>query len=183
MPLTLADITPRERAYMAMCVHESAHATVGAVLGAQLRNAVVTRSKVTGVEGLTTFAELPHGSDALIAYSGPYGEARFQAGGRRPTQRAMFAALEGCGRKDAAVLTAAGGTHTGMAAQPLIDRCWPAIIRVAQQLHRVAEVHHEDVLAALGVDDGGGLGSVQLAAIRSGCRMVPPLAPKRAVPA
>lgn len=173
MPLTLADINPHERAHMAMCVHEAAHATVGVALGGELRNAVVTRSRVTGLEGLTTFTDRPHGRDAEIAYAGPYGEAKFHAGGHRPTQRALFAALDGCGRKDARVLTASGGTHTGMAAVPLIDRCWPGVIRVAQQLHRVGEVHQGDVLAALGITDGGGRTSVQLAALRSNVRSVP----------
>lgn len=183
MPLTLAGIDPRERAHLALCVHEAAHATVGVALSGVLRNAVVTQSKVTGLQGLTTFSDRPHGRDHEIAYAGPYGEAKFQAGGRHPTQRALFALFASGGRRDCGVLSLAGGTHTGMSVVPLLERTWPAVIRVAQQLHRVGEVHQGDVLAALGINDGGGRTSVQLASLRSGFRTVPPITTKKAVPA
>lgn len=187
MPLTLADITPREREYLETCMHEAGHAVAGVALGAQLRNAVVTQSKVTGTQGLTAFYDRPHWRDPEIAYAGPWAQAKFRAGGRRPTQREMFALMDGCGRKDAIALSLAGGEHLGRSVTPLLARCWPAVIRTAQMLHRVGEVTQEDVLAALGITDGGGLTSAQLASLRSGFRPVPPLAttePKRAaVPA
>ncbi|HZN83805.1 MAG TPA: hypothetical protein VFC01_29600 [Mycobacterium sp.] len=105
---------------------------------------------------------MPAGREPEIAYSGPYGEAKFQAGGRRPTQRALFALFDGGGRGDCDVLSLAGGTYLGMSVTPLIERAW-LVVRVARQLHRTGEVTQADVLAALRVDDGGGPGSSQLA--------------------
>lgn len=182
-PLTLADITPREREHLELCIHEAGHAVAGVALGGQLRSAAVTDSRVMGVRGLTKFAETPHGRDPEIAYAGPWSQARWSAG-RRPTQRQMYALFDGGGRGDCDALSLAGGTYLGMSVTPLIERCFPAVIRVAQQLHRVGEVTQADVLAALGVDDGGGPTSSQLAGLRSGCRAVPPLTPdRRRVPA
>lgn len=175
--LTLADITFAEREHLELCVHEAAHAVVGVTLGAELRNAVVTRSRVWGVNGLTTFSDRPHGRDPEIAYAGPWSQARWRAN-RRPTQREVFAVLGYHDRRDDAALIAAGGTHLGTGITPLLERYWPAVIRTAQQLHKDGEVTQAGVLAALGVDDGGGPTSVQLASIRSGCREVPPLSSK-----
>jgi hypothetical protein len=187
MTRTLADtITPREREHLELCIHEAAHAVAGVVLGAELRNAVVVQSKVLGTQGLTTFEpDMPPGAELQAAYAGPYGQARFRAGGRRPTQQEMFALWEGAGCGDFRTLVASGGSHLGARITPLLERCWPAVVRVAQQLHKVGEVFQSDVLAALGVDDGGGRTSVQLNSIRLGWgRQVPPLTTaKRAVPA
>ncbi|OKH80878.1 hypothetical protein EB75_18895 [Mycobacterium sp. ST-F2] len=167
------------RAHLALCVHEAAHAVAGVVLGADLRSAVVTSSRVSGNQGLTTFADRPHGTDVLIAYAGPFGQAKFLAGGRRPTQRALYALFDGGGRGDCGVLTASGGTHLGHDVIPVVNRAWPAVIRVAQRLDRTGEATHADVCAALGVTDGGGRTSAQLAGIRSGCRSVPALTKAR----
>lgn len=174
--LTLADISPRQREHLEVCVHEAGHAVAGVVLGAQLRNAVVTSSRIFGVEGLTTFSDRPHGRDPEIAYAGPWAQARWRAGDRRPSQRQVYAVLDGGGCKDRAVLTAAGGSHLGHFVTPLVERCWPGVIRTAQQLHRAGEATQADVLAALGIDTSGvsTVGS-QLAGLRSGCRTVPPL--------
>lgn len=173
-PLTVADLTARERQHLEVCVHEAAHAVAGVALGAQLRNAVVTNSRLWGVEGLTSFADRPHGRDSEIAYAGPWAQARWRAG-RRPNQRQVYDVLSRGGYKDDRALIAAGGTHLGLSVTPLIERAWPAVIRVAKQLHQAGEVTETDVLAALGITDGGGLTSVQLAGLRSGCRSVPPL--------
>lgn len=182
--LTLADITFSEREHLELCVHEAGHAVAGVVLGGQLRSAVVTRSRVWGTQGLTTLAPdgLPPGREPEIAYAGPWSTARWRAG-RSPTQRQVLAVLGGSGCKDDRALLASGGTHLGHGIKPLIERAWPAVIRVAQQLHRSGEATQNDVLAALGVDDGGGPGSSQLASLRSGMRTVPPLTPKAAMPA
>lgn len=182
-PLTLADLTPREREHLEVCVHEAGHAVAGVALSAQLRSAVVTSSRIWGVEGLTTFSDRPHGRDPEIAYAGPWSQARWCAG-RRPTQRELFTVLKAGGHKDEQALIASGGTHLGLSVVPLIEMTWPAVVSVAQVLHREGEARHEHVLAALGVDDGGGTGSVQLASLRAAMRPVPPLsAPKRPVPA
>jgi hypothetical protein len=180
--LTLADVTARELDHLQTCVHEAGHAVAGVVLGARLRSAVVTSGRVWRTEGLTTFADRPYGRDAEIAYAGPWSQARWRAG-RRPTQRELYAVLDGTGYRDERALIASGGTHLGHSVTPLIERCWPAVIRTAQVLHRGGEASEADVLAALGVTDGGGATSVQLASIRSGCRAVPPLAAKAAVSA
>jgi hypothetical protein len=175
---TLATITAEQRNHLELCIHEAAHAVAGVALGAQLQNAVVISGKVTGTQGLTTFDgdTLPPGADVQVLYAGPYGQARFRAGGRRPTMREMFALFDGGGRGDCKMLTASGGQHLGAGITPLVERCWPAVVRVAQQLHREGEVFQKDVLAALGITDGGGRTSVQLASLRTGWgRQVPPL--------
>jgi hypothetical protein len=48
----------------------------------------------------------------------------------------------------------------------LPDRCWLSVIAVAQTIDRAGEARHDDVCAALGITDGGGLGSTQLANLR-----------------
>lgn len=180
-PLTVADLTAREREHLELCVHEAGHAVAAVALGAQLRSAVVTRSRVTGTEGLTTLTPdgLPPGREPEIAYAGPWSQARWRAG-RSPNQRQMLAVLGGSGYKDERALIASGGTYLGAGIKPLLERCWPAVVRVAQQLHKGGEVTEADVLAALGVTDGGGRTSAQLASLRSGMRPVPPLASKAA---
>lgn len=184
-PLTLADLTPREREHLELCVHEAGHAVAGVVLGGQLHNAVVTSSRIWGVNGLTKFSDRPHGRDPEIAYAGPWSQARWRAG-RRPTQRELFTVLKAGGHKDEQALIASGGTHLGLSVVPLMERAWPAVVRVAQQLHRSGEVTQADVLAALGISDGGGRTSAQLASLRAGMYAVPPLSaplPKQTVPA
>ncbi|GFG68097.1 hypothetical protein MKUB_55870 [Mycobacterium kubicae] len=171
-PLTLADITARERWHLELAIHEAAHAVAAVALGGTIRNAVVSNSRVMGVEGLTTVTDMPRGRESEIAYSGPWAQARFRAG-RRPTQRDVFSILSRGAWKDDRALTAAGGTHLGTPVVPLMERCWPAVVAVAKKLHRDGEVHQEDVLAALGVTDGGGRTSVQLAGLRSGTWSVP----------
>ncbi|ETB26762.1 hypothetical protein O983_07200, partial [Mycobacterium avium 09-5983] len=172
---TVADLTARQRQHLEICVHEAGHSVAGVIFGAQLRTAVVSDSRVSGVEGVTSFSDSPHGRDEEITYAGPWAQARWRAGGRRPTQREMYALFDGGARSDCGVLTAAGGTHLGHAVQPVIERAWPAVIRVAKQLHRTGEVNQTDVCEALGITDGGGPGSSQLAGLRAGMRPVPPL--------
>lgn len=183
MPLTLADITASEREHLECCVHEGAHCVAGVIFGAELRTAVVIRSKVAGVEGLTHFEpeNFPHHAKLAICYSGGYGQAKFRAGGGIPTARQIYDVFNTTGCKDAASLSMAGGEHLGHDAKPVIDRAWPAVIRVAQQLFKTGEVFQADVLRALGISDGGGFTSVQLASLRSGCRSVPPLSTRKPV--
>lgn len=183
-PLTLADLSAKQREHLELCVHEAAHSVAAVVLGGVIRSAVVASGRVIGTQGLTTLAEVPHGRAAEIAYAGPYGQAKFRAGGRRPSQRQVFTVLRTCGYKDARSLTvtaaaSATGDHDGRDVVPLLERCWPAVISVAQQLRRTGQVRQADVLEALGVTDGGGLTSVQLASLRSGFRSVPPIGSKQ----
>lgn len=173
---------PVSRDALAVCVHEAGHAVSGVVLGADFHTAIVGELR-DGLKGQAFFYDRPHGSDVLIAYAGPWAEARFLAGGRRPTQREFYTVLDDHGCRDQRVLTAAGGFHAGADVELIIDRAWPSVLAVARQLHRTGEAHHEDVCAALGVTDGGGFTSVQLASLRSGGHTVPPFTARTPAPA
>ncbi|WP_373203133.1 hypothetical protein [Mycobacterium marinum] len=188
--LTLVDLPAKKREHLELCVHEAAHAVAGVVYGARLRSAVVASGRVIGNQGQTSFEpdDFPGYRKPEIAYSGSYGQAKFRAGGRRPTQREFYAVLGTCGYEDDRSLTAAAagsatGDHNARDVVPLLERCWPSVITLARKLHRDGELHHADVLAALGITDGGGLTSVQLASIRSGLRSVPPIGSKHPAPA
>ena len=109
---------------------------------------------------------MPEGREPEVAYSGVWAQARWRAG-RRPSQREVYGVLDGTGRKDCAVLSAAGGAAAGVGIVPLLGRCWPAICEVAAKLWRDSEARHNDICAALGItakDNGH-----ELALIRSGC--------------
>lgn len=116
--LTLADITPREREHLELCVHEAGHAVAAVALGGVIRSAAVTNGRVMGVRGLTKVDTVPHGRDPEIAYAGPWSQARWSAG-RRPTQRELYALFDGGGRGDCDTLSLAGGTYLGMSVTPL----------------------------------------------------------------
>ncbi|WP_409437224.1 hypothetical protein [Mycobacterium sp. SMC-14] len=178
-PLTMADVTAAERTHLELCIHEAGHAVAAVALGGEVRSAVVASGRVIGVQGLTTLTHdgLPAGRMAEVAYAGPWAEARFRAG-RRPTQAETYAVLATHGHEDDRAMiasSASDGHHTGRDVVPLLERCWPAVVRVAQHLHRTGEACQADVLDALAITDGGGRTSVQLASLRSGCRSVPPL--------
>ncbi len=185
-PLTWADLTPREQMGLRLAVHESSHAVAGALLGGRVRSAVLTESRVWGVDGLTTFDEVPLGSSPSIAYAGPWGEARWLEG-RRPSQRTMLALMRGSGHGDhraicgaAAAADVYGYGDTAAEARrtvpPLLERAWPAVINLAKTIHRNGEATHDDVCRALGITDGGGQSSSQLASLKVGLRRVPPIA-------
>jgi hypothetical protein len=172
-PMTAAQLA-RKREHLGVCIHEAAHAVAGVVLGAELRTAVVSDSTVIGSHGRTYFHDAPPERQADIAYAGPWAQAKFQAGGRRPTSAQVFAVFDGPGCEDHATLTAAGGPHLGQGVTLLVERCWPAVQTLARQLFDKGEVFEADVLAALGITDGGGRTSAQLALLRSNMRAVPP---------
>lgn len=178
---TRAAASTVDRDRLAVAVHESGHSVAGVVLGAELRSAVLAPAGVTlrgGRAGQTNFSDQAAHVGPQVAYAGPWAQAKFAAGGRRPSMREFSAVMDshhGC--HDRSVLTAAGGIHEGAAVVTLLDRCWPAVLTVARKLHNVGEIHQEEVLAALGITDGGGPFSVQLASLRSGCRSVPAFAP------
>ncbi|SIJ61864.1 Uncharacterised protein [Mycobacteroides abscessus subsp. bolletii] len=172
-PMTAAQLA-RVREHMAVAVHESGHCIAGVIYGAELRNAVASNGKVTGLQGHTYFYEAPRERQPEISFAGPWSEARFLNGGQRPTMRQLHALFDGHGLSDFAELNLAGGVHLGHAVAPLIERTWPAVQTLARQLYDTGEVFEADVLAALGVDDGGGRTSTQLALLRSNMRSVPP---------
>jgi hypothetical protein len=165
--LTLADLTAAERERIELCFHESGHAVAAVALSGVIRSAVVAAGGVIGVQGLTTVDEMPEGRSAEVAYSGAWCQARWLAG-RRPSQRDVYAVLGTTGHRDDKALCAAGGVVAAAGVVPLLTRCWPAVVAVAQKLFRDGEVGHEDVCKALRLSDGGGPGSVELALIRSG---------------
>lgn len=176
MSRTLANmLTPRELEHLGLCIHEAGHAVAAVALGGVIRSAVVASGRVTGVQGLTTVDDMPVAREPHIAYGGPWAEGRWRAG-RRPTQRELFGLFDRGGRGDRDKLCASGGTHNGHDVVPLLSRCWPGVVRVAQGLYRTGEVTQTDVVAALGLTDGGGRGSAQLANLRAGLWDVPPLA-------
>lgn len=191
LPLAWADLTPREQLGLRTAIHEAGHAVVAVALGGRIASAVLADGRVFGIAGQTVHAEVAGGAWPSVVYAGPYAEARFLAG-RRPSQRQLAAILDGSGHRDNKALCAAAaadvygdaGAQARLTVPGLIEMTWPAVVSVAQVIHREGEARQEHVLAALGVDDGGGRSSVQLANIRAGLREVPPVAaPKRPVPA
>lgn len=181
-PLTLGDLTDRERAHIAACFHEAGHAVTCAMLGGEIHSAVVADSRVTGLQGFTTFHRMPDMIDARVTFAGSFAEARWLHG-PRPTS-AQLRRLRSLNCSDDRRLCEAGvrdmyGNPTAearSAVPPLIDRAWPAVVRVAQQLFSTGEATHDDVCKALGITDGGGPSSSQLASLKAGLRRVPPIA-------
>ncbi len=181
-PLTRADLTDGQRRHLAACVHEAGHAVACAMLGGEIRSAVVSSGKVFGLHGFTTFSHVPDHIDARVTYAGVFAEARWEFG-PRPTM-AQLQQLRSANRADEKALCAAGvremygnpSAEARSAVPPLLDRGWPAVVRVAQQLFMTGEATNDDVLKALGITDGGGTGSSQIASLRAGLRRVPPIA-------
>lgn len=180
--LTRADLTDRERRHLAACVHEAGHAVACAMLGGEINTAAVSNGRIFGVEGVTTFVSMPDTIDPKVTYAGVWAEARWEYG-PRPTS-AQLRHLRNRNRADDKALCASGvrdmyGNPTAEARStvpPLLDKAWPAVVRVAQQLFTSGEATQADVLAALGITDGGGPGSSQIASLRAGLRRVPPIA-------
>lgn len=185
-PLTWADLTPREQLGLRTAIHEAGHAVAATVLGGRIRSAVLSDGRVFGINGQTVHAEVPEGTWPSILYGGPWAEARWLAG-RRPSARQLYAILDGSGHLDRRALCAAAAAdvygdtsaEARLAVPTLLERCWPSVISVAQTVHRAGEARHDDVCKALGITDGGGLTSTQLANLRAGLRSVPPLHPNR----
>ena len=164
--LTLADLTDTERSEIETAFHEAGHAVAAVALGGVIHSAVVASGRASGVQGLTTMHEMPIGERAAeIAYAGRWAQARWRAG-RGPSQREMWAVLDTTGCRDHREHLS-GGTSMATRVVPLLERCWPAIVKVAQQLFRDGEVRHEDVCAALQIPAGDN--GHHLALIRSGC--------------
>lgn len=158
------------------CFHEAGHAVAATLYGGAIHRAVVLRPGSLAASGashggFTTFAANPEHRRAEVTYAGPYAEARWTAG-PHPAPATLRASLCVNHQDDAALRRAlAFGTGgTGSVVVPLIERCWPAVVTLARTLFRDGEATHDEALAALGITDGGGPGSAQLANIRSGLR-------------
>ena len=107
--------------------------------------------------------------EPLVAVAGPWAEARWLAGAR-PQLHTVRRALGAGGRCDrdhiAATFSDASLFPDRHRVERLLDMTWPAVVSVAQVLHRTFEVRHADVCAALQIpetDNGH-----HLAAIGSG---------------
>lgn len=144
-----------------LAYHEAGHAVAGVLLGGRVR-LVELRD-----DGNTAFAHLPASADARAAYAGPWAQARVTAH-RHPGPLDVHRALMTTGCHDNKVLTAAGGPAAGSAVVGLLTRHWGAVRNLAQVLYRDGTASHADVLAALGVTDGGGPHSAQIAGLRMG---------------
>jgi hypothetical protein len=172
----MAALTDADRQRLCTSVHEAGHAVAATVLGGRIstavvfdrETAVVCHGKETPMLGKTVHDEVPTGTLPMITYAGPWAEARFLAGAR-PTHRDLSSVLNATGHLDDKALCAGGGYREGAPVVPLLERCWPSVVTVAKRLLRDGEVGHEAVCAALGLTDGGGCTSYELALIRSGC--------------
>jgi hypothetical protein len=165
--LTVADLSDDDRRRIELAFHESGHSVSAVVLGGRLYSSVVAAGGWIGTQGLTTMAEMPVGDrTAEIAFGGVWAQARWRAG-RRPARRDMYAVLDTTGSRDHREHLR-GETGVRNRVEPLMERCWPSIVKVAQKLLRDNEVRHDDVCRALGLSDAGGPGSFELALIRSG---------------
>lgn len=162
--LTKSEISDRAR----IAFHEAGHAVAAVLLGSRVRQAVLGDTPRTEYDGA-----YPAGTEARITYAGPWAEARWLAGrARRPGPADMHRALA-ANCSDNKALIASGGSDTGQAVVPLLERCWPAVSTVALKLFLDGEVSHANVCAALGLSDDGGPGSIELANIRAALRAVP----------
>ncbi|OBB21318.1 hypothetical protein A5761_03045 [Mycolicibacterium setense] len=159
-PLTLADLTDGEKLHLRACIHEAGHAVVGAMLGGEISTALVSNSRVNGLEGFVSWDRLPDHIDARVSYAGMAAEGRWLYG-PRPTAR-QLRELQAYNGRDGERLCASAvrdmhanpTAEARMAVPPLLNRTWGAVVKVAQQLHASGEATHEDVCAALGLPKG-----------------------------
>lgn len=163
------------------CFHESGHAVACALYGGQIHRAVVLRPGSLAASGahhsgMTSYVANPEHRRTEVTFAGIYAEARWTAG-PHPAAASLRASMCTNGDDDRKLRRALafGNAGTGAAVVPMLERCWPAVVTLARRLFRDSEAGHDDVLAALGVTDGGGPGSFQLANIRAGMRL--PVAP------
>jgi hypothetical protein len=164
--LTIADLTAHEFEQLGLCLHEGAHSVMGVIYGGYLRGA---RVDLNTLDGAATFDGLDPARHPVVAYAGPWAAARWAVGGRRqPSQAEIWRVLERGGCKDYKAMVASGATSADIdpAALALLDRCWPPIVEVAQQLHRSGNAVHGDACRALGIPRTGN--SHHLSLIRSG---------------
>lgn len=137
------------------------------MIGGILGSAVVSRGLRHGdITGLTRIDEMPPGRDAEIAFAAVWAQARW-GHGRGPTQCELCRVLDGPGRGDAAVLSAAGGISSGVGITPVLERCRGSVARLAAQLYRESSMRHSDVCSPRSADRADRADRPLM--IRSGC--------------
>ncbi len=169
---SLAAFIRHEHARIDLALHEAGHAVAGVLHGGVVSSCTVTSGRVksgviTQPNGSTSFSTLPSGRHAEVALAGPWGQVRGRTG-RRPGPREIHAVLSTTGCRDREVLTAAGGSDSGDAVVPLLERCWPSVAELAALLFRTGKVSHTDVLAALKLSSDPQVRSIELAQIKAG---------------
>jgi hypothetical protein len=165
-------LTANDRRRLCLAAHEAGHAVVGVIYGATIERATLTAD---GRDGQCEFAADSFGPSArthrpLIAAAGAVAAAVFRYG-PRPGLHKIDALLEGSDREElrlASLRSLHTPSETLTEVLPVVLRCWTAIGQLATDLHSGREITHADVCAALGLTDGGGPGSFELAMIHSG---------------
>ncbi|CAJ1504250.1 hypothetical protein [[Mycobacterium] holstebronense] len=146
-------------------VHEAGHAVAAVLLGGTVHLATVDG------QPRTEYDVLPDGARAAVAYAGPWAEARFKARGRpgfADVERELRA-----NPSDDKTLCAAGGPAATGGVTTLLERHLSAVKAVTTALFIDGTIGHAAVCTALGLSDGGGPGSFELANMRAGLRGAP----------
>lgn len=164
-------LTAADRERLGLCVHEAAHAVVGVLNGGTVERATLTDD---GRAGECTFTEDSFAHDrtryrrALVAAAGPAAAATFHHSDR-VTVRQIERHL-GAGDREELRLASLHSYTTSdeqlSAALPVVRRCCRPIGALAAKMFAGHEIGHDDVLAALGVTDGGGPSSLQMSMYR-----------------
>lgn len=164
-------VTVDEVALIRTCVHEAAHSVAATVLGGRVHCASATSAR-----GRTEYDDLPDAIAAAVTFAGPYAEAFWEAG-RRPEPAQITAALA-ANRRDERALRATpyrgpvvghtrdARTVAHAVVAPVIERCWPAVMRCAAMLFKSHQIGHADICDALRVPATGN--ELALAALRRG---------------
>ncbi|MDF0532205.1 hypothetical protein P0W64_15025 [Tsukamurella sp. 8F] len=153
----------RRQQRLALAYHEAGHAVAAVLLGGQ---GISARLRDDDLEGETAMSHLDEHRQPDVGWAGPYAEARFRRG-RRPGYYEVRNLLDQ-NPHDEALIAAAGPAPDFAYVEQVVDRCWPAISRVARALASAGEVDHGGVLFALGAYGSRRKTSHTLALVRSG---------------
>lgn len=169
-PAKFEDITDAQRELLATACHEAAHAVIAAAYGAVIDRAVVLPPGATDADhlGKVTYISMPGRAEHPTMIGGSYFHSRFLVG-RKPTLAEVRAVLESNGCKDFAALRASGVHVPDLTRySTLFEYVSPAVVELARKLYLTGEADHADVMKVLGITDGGGETSAQVAHLRSG---------------
>jgi hypothetical protein len=168
-----APVYPPRR--LELAAHEAAHAVVGVWHGAVLEFSRLAADSSSGLTGFTaaSFEQPgPAGARLQIAAAGAVCEARMAAGGV-PSVAQVEARL--CG-SDLAEFTTEAMRSLRRVPVPVAEvdallsrkRVLNAVASLAGDLYNGVELRHQDVVAALRLEDGGGPHSMALFKLRGG---------------